>query len=119
VAQYISAIKRAVSLRRRRPAILYAFDLLQLDGADLRKEPIEQRKAMLAKLLQPKQSGIVFNEHIEGLAQEIFEHACKLGYEGIVCKRIGSRYASGRSVDWVKLKNPECAAVRRERKIKR
>jgi bifunctional non-homologous end joining protein LigD len=106
-------------LRRRKPAILYAFDLLHLDGADLRKESIERRKAMLAKLLHPHQSGIIFNEHMEGSAQEIFEHACRLGYEGIVCKRMGSRYASGRSVDWLKLKNPESAAVRREREIKR
>src|SRR5258705_2746193 len=57
------------SLRRRKPAVLYAFDLLELDGADLRKEPIERRKAMLAKLLDATQSGIVFNEHMEGSAQ--------------------------------------------------
>jgi bifunctional non-homologous end joining protein LigD len=99
------------------PAILYAFDLLQLDGADLRKEPIERRKVKLAKLLHPVQSGIVFNDHMEGSAMEIFEHACKLGYEGIVCKRVGSPYRSGRSFDWLKLKNPNSAAVRREREI--
>jgi bifunctional non-homologous end joining protein LigD len=103
-------------LRRRQPAVLYAFDLLQLDGADLRREPIELRKAMLAKLLAPQQSGIRFNDHIEGSAREIFDQACKLGYEGIVCKRAGSLYRSGRSTDWVKLKNPDSAAVRRERK---
>jgi len=83
------------------------------------RKPIEHRKALVAKLLHPNRSGIIFNEHMEGSAQEIFEHACRLGYEGIVCKRMGSRYASGRSIDWLKLKNPESAAVRREREIKR
>jgi bifunctional non-homologous end joining protein LigD len=85
---------------------------LQPDGTDLRREPIELRKAMLAKLLGPKRSGIMFNDHIEGSAKEIFDQACKLGYEGIVCKRVGSRYRSGRSVDWLKLKNPASAALR-------
>jgi hypothetical protein len=44
----------------------------------------------------------------------VFHHACKLGAEGIVSKRLGSRYRSGRSPDWLKLKNPEAPAVRRE-----
>ena len=108
------------ALRRRAPAMLFAFDLIELDGRDLRHEPIEARKAALVELVTaPKAPGIIFNEHIEGPAQEIFEHACRLGYEGIVCKRMGSRYASGRSTDWLKLKNPDSAAVRREREIKR
>src|SRR4051794_27697525 len=61
---------------------------------------------MLAKLPHTNQSGIVFNEHMEGSAQEIFEHACRLDYEGILCKRVGSRHASGRSTDSIKLKKP-------------
>jgi len=118
VAPDVDGLPSLELLLRRKSAVLYAFDLLQLDDADLRKEPIERRKAMLAKLLRFTQSGIIFNDHIEGAAQEIFEHACKLGYEGIVCKRVGSRYQSGRSTDWVKLKNPDSAAVKREREIK-
>jgi len=54
-----------------RAAVRYAFDL-QLDGADLRKEPIERRQAILTNLLHSTQSGILFNDHIEGAAQEIF-----------------------------------------------
>jgi ATP-dependent DNA ligase len=58
--------------------------------------------------------GIQFNEHVEGDADTIFAHVCKLGLEGIVSKRKGSPYESGRSSYWIKLKNPESAAVRRE-----
>ena len=55
------------------------------------------------------------NEHLEHPDGEaIFRHACKLGLEGIVSKRLGSRYRSGRSPDWLKFKNPEAPAVRRE-----
>jgi len=59
----------------------------------------------------------MFCDHVEGDAREIFEHACKLGYEGIVSKRAGSPYKSGRSIDWLKMKNPDSAAVAREQKI--
>jgi bifunctional non-homologous end joining protein LigD len=55
-----------------------------------------------------------FNEHIEGDGETIFRHACKLGLEGIVSKRLGSPYRSGRSRDWIKSKNPTAPAVKRE-----
>jgi bifunctional non-homologous end joining protein LigD len=106
------------TLRRRRnepDAFLYAFDLLELDGLDMRREPIETRKATLASLLRKGKPGVRLNEHIahpNGAA--VFQHACKLGAEGIVSKRLGSRYRSGRSPDWLKFKNPEAPAVRRE-----
>jgi hypothetical protein len=61
---------------------LFAFDLLELDGRNLRREPIEARKAALAKLLRNIESGIVYAEHTQGDAAEIFAHACRLGYEG-------------------------------------
>jgi ATP-dependent DNA ligase len=104
-------------LRQRRKgglAFLYAFDLLQLDGRDLRREPIEVRKAQLANLIRGVSSGIQFNDHIQHEAAIVFEHACKLGLEGIVSKRSGSRYVSGRSSDWIKLKNPDSPVVKRE-----
>ncbi len=58
--------------------------------------------------------GIVLNEIFEGDGDILFEHACKLGCEGIVSKRLGSPYRSGRSPHWVKVKNPSAPAVRRE-----
>jgi bifunctional non-homologous end joining protein LigD len=105
-------------LLRRKPTgehvFLYAFDLLELDGADLRREPIETRKATLASLLRGCRSGVRLNEHLTQPGDVVFQHACKMGLEGIVSKRLGSRYRSGRSKDWLKFKNPEAPAVKRE-----
>jgi bifunctional non-homologous end joining protein LigD len=58
-----------------------------------------------------------FNEHIEADGSDVFNHACKLGLEGIVSKRKESRYRSGRSPDWIKSKNPNAPAVKREAEI--
>jgi len=58
--------------------------------------------------------GIRFNEHIEGDGPTVFAHACKMGLEGIVSKRKDSPYRSGRSLDWLKMKNPDAPAVTRE-----
>jgi bifunctional non-homologous end joining protein LigD len=80
----------------------------------LRREPIETRKTELAKLLRKADYGIFLNEHVEDEAAIVFQHAYKLGLEGIVSKRRGSPYVSGRSPHWLKLKNPNSAAVRRE-----
>ena len=104
-------------LRYRRhdgAVFLYAFDLIALDGDDLRREPLEVRKATLASMLAKAGPGIRFNEHIEADGPTVFAHACKMGLEGIVSKRRDSLYRSGRSRDWLKMKNPACEAVRRE-----
>jgi bifunctional non-homologous end joining protein LigD len=94
---------------------LWAFDLIELDGDDLRREPLEVRKATLASLLARAAAGARFNEHFEHEGSRlVFAHACKLGLEGIVSKRKGSRYRSGRSPDWMKSKNPDAPAVMRE-----
>jgi len=102
-------------LRRRQhadPAILCAFDLLGLDGHDLRGEPIEERKAELARLLVDCRPALALNRVFDGPGPAVFEHACALGCEGIVSKRHGSRYATGRSRDWLTVKNPAALAVR-------
>ena len=70
---------------------LYAFDLIELNGDDLRRDPLEVRKATLASVLAKAGPGIRFNEHIEGDGPTVFAHACKLGLEGIVSKRRGFR----------------------------
>ena len=106
-------------IRRRRSshadAILCAFDLLELDGDDMRKLPIERRKIVLAKLLgRVPPPGIVLNVHYEADGAAVFKHACALGCEGIVSKRIGSTYRSGRTDHWLKVKNPAAPAARRE-----
>jgi bifunctional non-homologous end joining protein LigD len=93
---------------------LYAFDLIELNGDDLRRDPLEVRKATLASMLAKAAPGLRLNEHIEADGPTVFAHACKMGLEGIVSKRRDSTYRSGRSPDWLKSKNPACEAVRRE-----
>jgi bifunctional non-homologous end joining protein LigD len=66
------------------------------------------------KLLSHPHEGIAFNEHCTGDGAIIFKHACALGCEGIVSKRLGSPYRSGRTDHWEKVKNPEAPAVARE-----
>jgi ATP-dependent DNA ligase len=88
---------------------LYAFDLIELNGDDLRRDP-----PTLASIVAKASPGIRFNEHIEGDGATVFAHACKLGLERIVSKRKDSAYRSGRSPDWLKMKNPNAAAVTRE-----
>ena len=98
--------------RNEAVAFLFAFDLLELDGTDLRREPIETRKATLASVLRKSRPGLRLNEHLEhpeGVV--VFQTRLPARLRGIVSKRLGSRY---RSPDWLKFKNPEAPAVRRE-----
>ena len=93
-------------IRRQRhssDAVLISFDLIELEGADLRRTPIEHRKRKLANLVCGPHPGIVLNEFFEGDGEILFEHACKLGCEGIVSKRLASSYRSGRSPHWLKV----------------
>jgi bifunctional non-homologous end joining protein LigD len=112
----IAVFDRLRSGAQRKPeALLYAFDLIEVDGRDLRREPIEGRKERLRQMLDVPMPcrGMLLCEHIKGDGPLIFEHVCALGCEGIVSKRRGSRSRSGRSPDWVKTKNPSSAAARR------
>ena len=94
-------------------AVLYAFDLLEVNGEDIRTEPIEDRKRRLAGLLRLPRDGIALNEQFKGDGAVIYKHACALGCEGIVSKRLGSPYRAGRSAHWLKIKNPAAPAVKR------
>jgi bifunctional non-homologous end joining protein LigD len=77
--------------RRNEPqAFLYAFDLLELNGKDLRKEPIEVRKAALASVLRKARPGVCLNEHLEhDCSLTVFHHACKMGLEGLSQSGLG------------------------------
>jgi bifunctional non-homologous end joining protein LigD len=68
----------------------------------------------LAKIVASAGHGVWFSDHIHEDGETVFRHACKMGLEGIVSKRKDSPYRSGRSPDWLKSKNPACAAVKRE-----
>jgi ATP-dependent DNA ligase len=78
---------------------------VELNGEDFRLKPLVERKKRLAKLLAKDREGIRYVEHLEGDGDQIFEHACKLGLEGIVSKRIDMKYQHGPSKCWQKLKN--------------
>ena len=93
---------------------MWGFDLIELNGDDLRRDPLNVRKATLASVLARAAPGLRLNEHIEGDGPTVFAHACKLGLEGIVSKRKDSSYRSGRSPHWIKSKNPQSPAVKRE-----
>jgi ATP-dependent DNA ligase len=110
----IASFDRIRYRRHDRDAFLYAFDLIELNGDDLRRDPLEVRKATLASIVAKVRPGIRFNEHLEGDGPTVFAHACKMGLEGIVSKRKDSMYRSGRSPDWLKMKNSNAPAVKRE-----
>ena len=97
-------VQRLLARSHDASAYAYAFDLLVLDGEDIRGQ---DRKAALGKLLRKAKPGIRYSEHLTGDGRAIFEHACKLGLEGIVSKRLNSPYRSGKSKAWLKLKNPQ------------
>jgi bifunctional non-homologous end joining protein LigD len=96
-------------------AILYAFDLIEHDGGDLRDRPFLDRKAALARLLRDTEVGILLNEHVAEDGPTVFAHACRLGAEGIVSKKVDGTYRSGPCPVWIKVRNPASIAVQRER----
>jgi bifunctional non-homologous end joining protein LigD len=96
-------------------AILYAFDLIEHDGEDLQDRPFLDRKAELARLLPDTKTGILLNEHVAEDGSIVFAHACRLGAEGIVSKRVNGTYHSGPCRAWIKVRNPAGIAVQRER----
>ena len=107
-------MRAAVGRMGSRAAFLYAFDLLEINGEDMRPYEWHVRRATLHSLLKRAGPGIRLSEHIDGGdGAAVFAHACKLGLEGIVAKRRDRPYRSGRSPDWIKVKNPDAPAATR------
>lgn len=106
------ALQNALSARDEARLVYYAFDLLELDGRDLRGRPLRERKEELAALLARggRKAGRAFRdrvrlaEHVEGQGRALYARACQLGLEGVVSKRAGAPYRAGRAGDWVKVK---------------
>jgi bifunctional non-homologous end joining protein LigD len=89
------------------PSIRYfVFDLLWLDGKDLRKKPLKERRALLAKLMSEKgiSNYLVYADYVEGSGPEFFKQACAAGLEGVVSKRADAPHRSGRGRGWLKVK---------------
>jgi bifunctional non-homologous end joining protein LigD len=97
--------------------VYYAFDLLYLDGFDLRGAQLVDRKRVLQALLEATGGVqlIKYVDHIAGNGEIVFQHACKLGLEGIVSKRGDGAYRSGRCSDWIKVKCPARHEANRDR----
>jgi bifunctional non-homologous end joining protein LigD len=93
---------------------LYAFDILALDGDDLRGLPLSMRKTNLARLLARRPDGIFVAPFEQGeIGPDLFRAACRLGLEGLVSKRRDRPYQAGRSKHWVKVKNRTHPAMSR------
>ena len=82
----------------------YAFDLLSLDGKDLKSEPLLERKAQLENVLKGASKLIHYSDHIQGAGQAVIEKACALDLEGVVSKKGTAPYRSGRGTSWIKSK---------------
>jgi bifunctional non-homologous end joining protein LigD len=108
-----AALRTAMAKGMAPHAVLYAFDLLELDGEDLRSLPWEDRRSRLVVLTKAAMPAIVLSEHADGDGEALFRKACEMGLEGLVAKRRQSRYRSGPSKDWIKIKNPQAPAYRR------
>ena len=94
--------------------MLYAFEILALDGNDLRKLPLHLRKTNLARLLARRPEGIFVSDFEQGeIGPDLFRHACLMGLEGMVSKRRDRPYRAGRSPDWIKVKNREHPSIER------
>ena len=93
---------------------LYAFDVLALDGDDLRPLPLSMRKTNLARLLRGRPDGMFVAPFEQGeIGPDVFRAACNMGLEGMVSKRVDRPYRGGRSPDWVKVKNRQHPAFAR------
>jgi bifunctional non-homologous end joining protein LigD len=97
------ALQNALGKGTEQP-VYYAFDLLYLNGYDLREAPLIERKNLLSSVLQGTDGLIRFSDHYQGSGEELFNSACKYALEGIISKRIHRPYISGRTSDWLKIK---------------
>ena len=104
-ASDFDALEVAMGPRGRSADMLfYLFDLLYLDGFDLRAAPLVDRKRILKELLSGIGAPILYSDHMEDNGQKMFEHACEMGLEGVISKRMDAPYRSGRSESWIKVK---------------
>ncbi len=98
------ALQNAFSSGARPHLAYFVFDLLHLDGQDLSRRPLVERKAALEALLRGGRGIVRYAPHVEGGGPAVFREACRLGLEGIVSKRADQPYRPGRNAAWVKTK---------------
>lgn len=100
------ALHSALAAKSAPNALLYAFDLLHLDGQDLRELPLDERRLLLEDFIlrSDETPAIRFSETVAGDPDEIMKAVCRLGLEGVVAKRQDAPYRSGPSRSWLKVK---------------
>ncbi|AII27824.1 non-homologous end-joining DNA ligase (endogenous virus) [Sinorhizobium phage phiLM21] len=98
------AVGRRPSLHDAGEIIFYAFDLLYLDGQDLRMHPLSERRRLLEPIAAGRTGAIRFSEEVHADGAEFFKIACEMGLEGIIAKRRDAPYRSGRRPEWLKIK---------------
>jgi len=101
-----SLLQQDLKASRHDRMVLYGFDLMHLDGADLKSLPLVSRKDALAKLFkrEPARGVLRLSESLTEAGSTLLRHACKMGLEGIVSKVADAPYRSGRGQDWIKTK---------------
>jgi bifunctional non-homologous end joining protein LigD len=99
-------LQNSFESQKKTSYVFYIFDILELNGKDLTSLPLNKRKEILGKLLETvlKEKSLRFSDHIELAKKDLLNHACRLGLEGIVSKRVDGTYSSGRTDSWVKAK---------------
>ncbi|HEV7274679.1 MAG TPA: DNA ligase D [Devosiaceae bacterium] len=103
-------LQEALSTGAGNQLVFYAFDLLHLDGWDLRGAPLGRRKELLAQLLAghvTNRSPIQYSDHVEGDGDALYQRAAEIGLEGVISKRADAPYSAGRSSGWLKSKSPK------------
>jgi bifunctional non-homologous end joining protein LigD len=93
-------------LHRRRRPVFVAFDLLHLDGEDLREATLSERKAFLARLIPEKSFSLLYAEHAVYNGRALFDQVCALDLEGIVAKLASAPYRATKPFHWLKIENP-------------
>lgn len=98
------ALQNAIGGKGNCQLVYVVFDLLFLDGLDLRAMPLHERKRRLAPLLTEHDPSLQYSDHIQGQGRTVFETACRRGLEGLIAKVANGRYVAGRNRNWVKVK---------------
>ncbi|MGY2492363.1 DNA ligase D [Cupriavidus sp. CP313] len=99
-----NALQNAIDAAQGESIVYFLFDLIYLDGKDLRKVPLSSRRAMLAQLVGESGERIRTSEHFDAPPAQIFKAACDLGLEGLMFKRRDAPYVSSRTQTWLKAK---------------
>jgi len=98
------ALERELRNPNSSKLMFFGFDLLHLNGQDFRQKPLIDRKAALQNLLRDTAPILTYAEHLEMSGKDVFDHACRMGLEGIVSKRVDAVYRSGVQTSWLKVK---------------